>query len=339
MRPLWELDIRWKRIALTLGCALFGAVISWIYWRNPPQSYPSDFSIAWAGARELRSGGNPYAIVGPGRPHGFPFPLLYPLPAILVAWPFSYLPLASADRVFVAVGAGLLAWALTQTRLLPPSLLVFTSMAFVTAAQVSQWSPWLTAAALMPSLGFLLAAKPTIGAALWIAYPSMRSFLLPILVVALTVMIWPWWPAEWFATLSSAPHLVPPVTRWGGPLILLGLLKWRTPEARLLVAMGCLPQTPILYDAIPLFLIAKTLNQGLFLMVGSLAVVWVRDLMQPATYEESLALMGQLIVYFLYLPCVVMILRGNGPSLKMTLLKRRQGYLGLVDGLCGFRKF
>ncbi len=305
----WWSDDRWRRIALTLACAILGAVISWVYWRTPPQPYPSDFSIVWAGARELRAGGNPYSIVGPGRPHEFPFPLLYPLPAIVVAWPFSYLSLAAADRLFVALNSALLAWALTRDRLITPSLLVFTSMAFVTAAQVSQWSPGLTAAALMPSLGFLLATKPTIGAALWIAYPSRRSLLLVIAFVTLTLAWWPWWPSQWLATLSSAPHVVSPVTRWGGPLILLGLLKWRLPEARLLVALGCMPQTPILYDVVPLFLIPKTMDEGLILMVASLGVVWVRDLLQPVTYQESLALMGQTMVYLMYFPCLVMILR------------------------------
>ena len=51
----------------------------------------------------------------------------------------------------------------------------------------------------------------------------------------------------------------------GGPLILLALLRWRRPEARLLVALGCIPHTTMLYEALPLFLVARRWQEGVLL--------------------------------------------------------------------------
>ncbi len=294
---------------LSLVIGMCAAAVSLVYWANPPQPYPSDFSIVWAGARGLLSGQNPYDLVGPGKAHGFPYPLLYPLPAILVAAPFALLPLHVVDPLFVALSACAFVWAITRYTLQTPALLACASIAFIAAVQVSQWSPLLVAAALTPSLGFLLACKPTIGAALWIAYPSWRSAVGAATMVALSFMIWPGWFAVWRETLTDTRHMVAPVMRWGGPLLLLALAKWRTHEGRLLAALACVPQTPLLYEAVPLFLIPRTLLEGITLLVGTTAVLTIRDIWAPGDYEQSLAFTGHWMVYLIYLPCLVMILR------------------------------
>jgi hypothetical protein len=303
-------DTLWKRrLGLSVLLGLAAALVSWWYWSMPHQPYPSDFSIAWAGGRALLNGEDPYDVVGPGRAYPFPYRLLYPMPALMVALPFAGLPLSVVDPLFVGISAALFAWAVTRHRLDAPALLAFASIAMITAMQVSQWAPLLIAAALMPvPLGFLLAAKPTIGAALWIAYPSVRSAGLAAGFVALSFVLYPWWLEPWRATLDDTVHMAAPIATHGGPVLLAALWRWRLPEARLLLALACVPQTPQIYEAVPLFLIAKTLEEGLAL-VGLTLLVWILRNAVSVDYAAGLWWTGQLMVLLLYLPCLVMILR------------------------------
>jgi hypothetical protein len=155
----------------------------------------------------------------------------------------------------------------------------------------------------MPACGFLLACKPTIGAALWAAYPSRAAALGSVVFLAVSLMLLPSWPLEWFATLGEVPHVAPPVSYLGGPLLLLALLRWRRPEARLLAALACVPQTLMFYETLPLFLIVRTHAQGAILATGS----WVAlvasysssqpDLAPMARYIAERTLMGRWIVW------------------------------------------
>jgi hypothetical protein len=180
---------------------------------------------------------------------------------------------------------------------------------------MSQWSAGLTAAALIPPLGFLLSCKPTIGAALWLAYPSAAAFISGLAFLILSLAIAPSWPWGWLATLNEVPHVTPPLAYAGGPLLLLALLRWRRPEARLLAALACTPQTLMFYETLPLFLVPRTNLQGLTLALGSwvaLVASYAFSAVQVdpvARYLEERAVMGRWIVWAMYLPCLVMILR------------------------------
>jgi hypothetical protein len=69
---------------------------------------------------------------------------------------------------------------------------VFASMAYLWALQGSQWTPLLTAATAFPALGWVFAAKPTMGAALWLAYPSKRGLIAAATLTALALAVCPW---------------------------------------------------------------------------------------------------------------------------------------------------
>ena len=56
--------------------------------------------------------------------------------------------------------------------------------------------------------------------------------------------------------------MVAPITRPGGVLVLLALLKWKRADARLLLALACVPHTTVPYETIPLFLIPQTWRQA-----------------------------------------------------------------------------
>jgi hypothetical protein len=97
-----------------------GVVVALAGWHlQSIHSHASDFAQVWYGARALIAGDNPYDVVGPGRSFPWPFPLLYPLTALIVAIPFAAIPLRLANVLWVASSAALLAWGLSRERLGP----------------------------------------------------------------------------------------------------------------------------------------------------------------------------------------------------------------------------
>ena len=301
-----------RRVLLVGAIGVAAAVYADQFFTHPRTGImASDFGQIWFASRTLLSGGNPYDVVGPGRAFDWPFPLLYPVTALLTAVPLTWLPLRLAEAVFVGIGAGLLAWGLTRRTLANPQLLVFTSFAMVAAAQCVQWSPLLTAGALIPTLGFLFAAKPTIGLALFVAYPSTRALIGCISITLLSLVVAPSWPSAWLATLPAASHMTAPIMRPGGLLLALALLRWRRPEARLLLALGCVPQTPMLNETVPLFLVVQTLPEGLTLMYLTVITAHLVGTIYQGTtdYQGWMAGLGVWALWLVYLPCLVMVLR------------------------------
>lgn len=294
------------RAALSGAVGLLASVITW--WHRSHLERPSDFSIVWAGARAFLGGLDPYTYVGPGASHDFPHLLLYPFPAMVAAIPFALLPMRLADLVFIGLGFGLMTWAITRDRLWTPAMLAIPSFAFLWTVFTVQWAPAMIAAALLPSLGFLLACKPQLGIALWCAYPSWKSALGAVGLVALSFLLWPAWVWHWWQVIQAdTGHIVPAVMRWGGPLLLLAGLGWRTSEGRLLLVMSCLPITPSPTEALPLFLIPKTWTEGAILTTGLFIAPFLAG-GHPTPMERYNAL-GQALTLCCYLPCLAMVLR------------------------------
>src|SRR5262249_43090556 len=167
------------------------------------------------------------------------------------------------------------------------------------------------------------AAKPTIGLAMLVAYPSRAAIYGAAAFGAVTVAIWPYWIPAWLHNLPSITHMSAPVARLGGPLILLALLKWRRADARLLAALACVPQTPVLYEALPLFLLVRNFREATLLIVltGILGRI-VLTTVTTTDYNAWMTTNGQLMVWLLYLPCTALILfRPNeGLMLNWTML-------------------
>ena len=74
----------WAAVAV----AAAAGIVCWLSFRVPPVT-SSDFDQLHIAARALLAGTDPYAAVAARQP----FPLFYPLPAVLVAVPFAWLPL------------------------------------------------------------------------------------------------------------------------------------------------------------------------------------------------------------------------------------------------------
>lgn len=299
------------RVTLCLAAALWSGWVSY-RWAGARYNSYSDFAQIWFGARALLTGESPYSVVGPGRTFDWPLPLLYPLPAVLLATPLAMFPLRVADAIFMTAGAFALAWAVTRDRLLSAQWWVFGSIAFLVTLGVSQWSPLLIGAATVPALGFILACKPTIGFALWLAYPSRRAALVAGSFVGASLLIWPPWLGEWWQSLTAVTHMARPIehVRYGGPLILLALLKWRRPEARLLAALACVPQSMFFYEALPLFLVVRRWYEGLGLCILNMVAVLNSPTGAPrdGVFDAWVYSTGDQIVLWMYLPCVAAVL-------------------------------
>ena len=296
------------RVAFAVATAATAALFTWIFW-SASRSIQSDLAPVWAGARGLLDGHDPYAVVGPGRAFDTTFPLMYPMTAVLTMTPLAIASMHWADTIFVAGGFGLFAWAMTSRQHVSPAIVALVSLPALMALQTAQWSLLLTAAALLPAAGFLLVAKPTIGLALFAAFPSWRTALGCTLLVAASFLVLPGWVTEWRAGFVTVPHIVAPITRWGGPFLLLALTKWKRADARLLLGLACVPHTTALYETIPLFLIAETWLQAWGLW--ALAIVVYVGQWATGPYPSVSALWSagqQWIVAVMYLPCLAVVL-------------------------------
>ena len=292
-------------LGLTLIAGLISAFICWLAYRIPPPS-TSDFELIWIGARALLSGEDPYAVVPTTGTH---YPLYYPLTAIVLGVPFAPLPFAWARVVWAGLSGAAFAWAaLRYGRGLPAALL---SANFLNAVIQGQWSPLLIAGAILPPLSWVLAAKPSIGGALFVAFPSRRAVITGLALVAISLAVSPTWPARWAESVRALIH-VSPVRSPGGIILLLALLRWRNPEARLLAGLACVPQIIGLYDTLPLFLIPRTRWQGYALAGLSYVAAFGQVVAVPRTpgmaLEAMLAARWPFIFVCLYLPALVMVL-------------------------------
>jgi hypothetical protein len=229
--------------------------------------------------------------------------------------------LRPAKSALAALASGLFVWAATRRTLAPA--IVITSASAALAAEAVQWSPLLGAAYGIPWLGAILSAKPTIGFAIFAARPSRSAVIGTLLLIAISVVLLPGWPRDWIdalhhtslATTGGTPYSSP-ITTPGGALSVLALLRWRRPEARLLLALACVPQTTLLYETVPLFLIPATIVEGGALWLGSwLTALWVWGHAPYANDAARFAVSAHAIGIAMYLPCVIMILRrpNEGP--------------------------
>jgi len=293
----------WSRaaVAAALGVAAAGYVL--LFYRSRSAAAVSDFDAIWTAARALRAGLDPYAAI-PSPP--WPWDLQYPLPAVLVALPFSFLPLWLARAAFMGMSVTLLAWGLTRRVWWP--LLALAGGPSLFALQSVQWTPLFTAAVLITPLRALWAVKPTSGFPLFAAYPNRWTVSGALVLFALSFLVFPHWLTGWLAAARRAPH-VAAVLRPGGALLLLALIRWRLPEGRQVAAMSLMPLSPHLYEALPLVLVVRSRRELLVLTLWA-TLAFLAWGLAPHTAGPDHGLVPWLIVLIgAYLPALVVVLR------------------------------
>jgi hypothetical protein len=222
--------------------------------RSPPGPWGLDFDYLWTAGHAVWRGADPYLAIQEAIRQGtLRWPFYYPGTAAVLLAPFGALPHQLAVALFTALGMGLLVWSVRGWRrwiiLSPPAL---------EALLIGQWSPWLTAAAGLPWLGFVWAAKPSIGAALFAGWPTRGALYGGLIVALLSLVLLPHWPADWLNAVQNTAHYKAPIQRIGGFLLLLAWLQWRRPEARLLGALALIPHTTSVYELLPILLVPQT---------------------------------------------------------------------------------
>jgi len=273
----------------------WAAVLGWI-----TVGWPWDAVQLQLAARAYLSGADPYAAVPAG---GFPFELYYPFPAVLLAVPFAAMTDAVARVLWAAATGAAFAWGVRGA----PRVAAL-SAGFAVCLVLGQIAPAMMGVAALPWLGFLLAAKPSIGLALFAAYPSRRAFISGAAFVALSLALLPDWPLRWLHALGTMPQQAPVVLP-GGAILLLGFLRWRRPEGRLIGTLALVPHGA--YDAVVLFLACKTLRQGLALAAFSWVGAFLSGWLWPHTPEGGMPHPGRWLLALgsLYLPALWLVLR------------------------------
>ena len=298
--------------------ALVGAFIASVasalhFFRAVENGGRSDFAPVWHAGRLLLDGQNPYLLIGPGNVVESAWPMFYPATTFVFAIPFAMIPsFHAASTVFVFLSAFLLVYGATARswHLLP----MFPSIAFLTSATLAQWSILMTAAIYVPWLNFFAAAKPQSALPVLGSTPKPRVYVFALagaaVLLALSFALLPTWPRDWWRLLGTTDNFVPPVMRFGGPVILLVLLLWRRPEAWLVLIAACMPQTWPPYNGLMLMAVAMTYREACFLSLVSsfawAAFAWHFD---GLSFDQERTIMSAVLNLSGYIPATILILR------------------------------
>lgn len=297
--------LRMRLLVASIVASAMGSYYWWGVLRTPPH-LAGDFTLNWIAARAVLAGHNPVAVAATS---GWQWPLYYPLPAQLVSIPFALLPFIASECVYVGVGAGVLAFAMTRHRWW--GLLIFLTPSFLHAYYNAQWTPLLTGAMLLPWLSGILAVKPSTGLAYFFSRPSWKGFAGALALVLLCFLVRPSWVGDWLGAISHASAIIPPIVRPGGFLLLIALPFWRRADARLLVGLALVPHRTLFYEALPLFTIPRTFRQmASLVIIAAVAAVWLRFEVAVGPDEVTqMAAQWPVLLVCLYLPALAMLIR------------------------------
>lgn len=241
-----------------------------------------DMTFALCAGRALLRGIDPY---GPAcmllDPTGNRW-ATYPLTTAMFASLFVWLGDLAAPFLF-ALSSGLLAFAIVREGPLW-RLLLFFSAVYFEDLRWFQWAPFMAAIYLLPDLLPLALVKPQFAVPL--LSKLNRGRLLGLCAfAALSLIIDPQWPWEFWETTRTYDGFIPLLTLPFGPLLALALLNWRNESARLLLLLALMPQRGY-YDMLLVFLVAETPAQMGILVVAS----WVFYFFHPLPHSDSLGM-------------------------------------------------
>lgn len=231
----------------------------------------------------------------------------------MLSAPVAPLPYLVAITLFFAAGAALLGVGVARNA--PHLWPLFISFPFLMAAQLGHWAPYLTVAALVPWLGVFLATKPNIALAVLVRRPSVPVVAGIGAIGLLSLVLWPGWIGAWLGNVrASTPHPSPMLSWLGAPLA-LAVLRWRQPEARLLLAMSLLPQTASFADQLVLQTIARDRRESMLLALASFigGVAWMLRMNEP-TSTPAVLVGVPYVTASIYWPALILVLLRRAPA-------------------------
>jgi hypothetical protein len=300
-----------SRLGPALILATLAAALSLLKSYDTP-AYASDLDQLHYAARVLLAGHDPYAAIGPGlNGPNWHWPLYYPLTAVLIIMPLAWMPIIAARAVFSAASGAALGWALADGPVWRRA--VFVSGAWMFAVIAGQWAPLFLAGVFLPQVAWVTCAKPTSGLAAVAGALNWRrlgpAIAIGALLVAISLALMPSWPLEWWRATRSASHIRPLVSSALGLPLLAAAIRWRRPEARLLLALALVPQNPGIYETVLLFAIPNNRYQAAYLVLSS----WAAAVLAPAASSFSdfgafTNAMRWILLASMYLPALGMVL-------------------------------
>ncbi len=298
-----------RRVLMAISTGLCAALIAASY-QILQHKGGGDFNVILRAARIVLGAANPYDLIHPMTGDGGHELLatffLYPLPTFAFGVPFLWLSPAWAAVCFSGCSAGLLCYAITKDGY--QRFPIFLSVPFLVACRLGQMSVIATALSLIPvAAGLSAIAKPNIALALFARAPRWRTVVTGGAVLLGSWLLVPSWPFDWLATIHRQPIYHAPGFRIGGVFALLAALRWRRPEARLLLAMAVIPHALYWYDELPLFMVAETHREVMTL-------VWCSWLAYAGWFVASHGVydwrnVAAWVVPFMYIPVTIMVLR------------------------------
>jgi hypothetical protein len=312
LKALWS-----PRNVRVLASLLLGGGAGWFIgtaYAHDPGLYAADFTGVWRAAGALVAGIDPYRSIPAGAPYPLG-PLAYPLQAAVAALPLASLTAAAAAGMFVGFGTFALALAI----LTGPAyrLLIFASPTFLVAIALVQWSPLLTAAGMIAPFGVFAACKPNLGLALFARRPTWWIVGGGAVLTSVAFLLVPTWLGDWLGGVRGMSYYKAPIAVQGGALLALAALRWRDQDARFLLALSLVPSNLILYDQLPLFLVARSRRDYALLVMGAwLSRIvtrfsvpeWLNDEIVRQTYMRAP------VIAFLFLPALHMVLSRPNPN-------------------------
>jgi len=302
-----------RRVAISVAAGLVASLLIALRFRSGgAYLYALDFTPHWRAADAMIRGYSPYVVIN-AFSSAYPFGAgyLYVLPAAVFLMPFGYLPPQIAATIFEGIAIAVFAYALMRDGYWRLPLLGSAPLYYGLVS--GQTVPLVTAAFLLPWLGWLAPMKHTIGLAGAAFTLSKRYVLGAAAIMLVSVLIWPWWPAQWWAERLDVfeKYYQIPLLLTGGVVLVAAVLRWRRPEARTLLAMGCLPQTMFYYDQLPLTLIARNYREAVWVAAGS----WIGPLLgvlligvAPVPRADLFRRNSAIILFCCYLPSLIVVL-------------------------------
>jgi hypothetical protein len=192
------------------------------------------------------------------------------------------------------------------------------SSPLINALRNAQWSLLMAASLLLPAWGIVSAVKPNVALALVAGARSLRHVAWIVIgglvILTISVALRPSWPWEWIDRLHEARGFGPLLLRPGGFLVLAGLLRWRDPDARLLVGLGLVPTSGIWYEMLPAMFVARTYREALILAVCSEVAFVGSAFIRFGEFTAERNQIATLVLWGCLLPALVMVLlRGRKP--------------------------
>jgi MYXO-CTERM domain-containing protein len=276
-----------------------------------------DFVVYRNAAVRLLQGRNPYDFDT----------LLYPLPVAISVVPISWFNPILGAGFFTGLSALALVYGLLR-RFGWPGLVMLLSPTFFLGWYYLQWSPLIVASALLPWLGAFGAAKPNVAFGPFAYRPSWQAIVGGLGMLVISWFLVPSWLGDWLGDVGrqTAPHTSP--VRWPVGLFgLLGLLRWRRSEGRVLLVTMLSPLNPQYYDHLAVWLAAASWRDSIALSVcgwiGFLTFVATapHDLTRDATPAHLSLSLG------VYLPAALLLLRHPNVGNLPPFLERFAGHL------------